>query len=39
VTFETHLYEMDGKVIWGATARILASFIEAVRRISPERPG
>jgi 8-oxo-dGTP pyrophosphatase MutT (NUDIX family) len=38
-TFETHLFEMNGKVIWGATARILASFIEAVRRISPERPG
>ena len=28
--FETYLYEMDGGVIWGATGRILASFIEAV---------
>ena len=28
--FETHLYEMDGGVIWGATGLILASFIEAV---------
>jgi len=28
--FETYLYEMDGGLIWGATGRILASFIEAV---------
>ncbi|HEX9411849.1 MAG TPA: CoA pyrophosphatase [Actinomycetota bacterium] len=28
--FETYLYEMDGGVIWGATGRILASFIQAV---------
>jgi 8-oxo-dGTP pyrophosphatase MutT (NUDIX family) len=28
--FETHIYEMDGELIWGATGRILASFIEAV---------
>ena len=28
--FETHIYEMDGGLIWGATGRILASFIEAV---------
>jgi 8-oxo-dGTP pyrophosphatase MutT (NUDIX family) len=28
--FETHVYEMEGGLIWGATGRILASFIEAV---------
>ena len=28
--FKTHLYEMDGGVIWGATGRILASLIEAI---------
>jgi len=28
--FETYVYETDGGVIWGATGRILASFIEAV---------
>ncbi len=27
-TFQTHVYEVDGHVIWGATARILWSFIE-----------
>jgi 8-oxo-dGTP pyrophosphatase MutT (NUDIX family) len=32
-TFQSYVYEMDGGVIWGATARILASFIEAVERI------
>ena len=26
--FETHVFDMSGHVIWGATARILASFIE-----------
>lgn len=26
--FHTHIYEVDGHVIWGATARILWSFIE-----------
>jgi 8-oxo-dGTP pyrophosphatase MutT (NUDIX family) len=26
--FRTHLYEVDGHVIWGATARILWSFID-----------
>ncbi|HEY3209690.1 MAG TPA: CoA pyrophosphatase [Actinomycetota bacterium] len=27
-TFQTHVYEVDGHVIWGATARILWSLIE-----------
>jgi 8-oxo-dGTP pyrophosphatase MutT (NUDIX family) len=30
--FTTHVYEMDGSVIWGATAHILRTFIEVVRR-------
>jgi 8-oxo-dGTP pyrophosphatase MutT (NUDIX family) len=29
-TFTTHVYEMDGEVIWGATARILTTFIELI---------
>lgn len=28
--FETYVFEMEGGVIWGATGRILASFIETV---------
>lgn len=32
--FETYVYEMGGGVIWGATGRILASFIEAVDGIA-----
>lgn len=27
-TFRTYVYDLDGQVIWGATARILWSFIE-----------
>jgi 8-oxo-dGTP pyrophosphatase MutT (NUDIX family) len=30
--FQTHVYEVDGQVIWGATARILWSFIELLER-------
>lgn len=30
--FQTHVYEIDGHVIWGATARILWSFIELLGR-------
>lgn len=30
--FLTHVYEVDGQVIWGATARILWSFIELLGR-------
>lgn len=29
-TFRTYVYEVDGHVIWGATARILWSFIDAL---------
>lgn len=32
-TFQTYVYEMDGGVIWGATARIVASLIEVVERM------
>jgi 8-oxo-dGTP pyrophosphatase MutT (NUDIX family) len=28
--FKTHVYELDGRVIWGATAHILRSLIEAL---------
>lgn len=28
VTFQTYVYDLDGQVIWGATARIMWSFIE-----------
>ncbi len=30
--FQTYVYELDGHVIWGATARILWSFIDQLRR-------
>jgi 8-oxo-dGTP pyrophosphatase MutT (NUDIX family) len=30
--FRTHLYEVDGHVIWGATARILWSFIDLLEQ-------
>jgi 8-oxo-dGTP pyrophosphatase MutT (NUDIX family) len=30
--FQTYVYELDGHVIWGATARILWSFIDHLRR-------
>ena len=29
-SFETNLFDMDGHVIWGATARILRSFLDLV---------
>jgi 8-oxo-dGTP pyrophosphatase MutT (NUDIX family) len=29
-TIPTHLFDMDGNVIWGATARILRSFLDLV---------
>ncbi len=28
MTFQTQVFEMDGHVIWGATARILSSFLD-----------
>jgi len=31
-TFRTFLYEIDGRVIWGATARILRSLIDILQR-------
>lgn len=31
VTFRTHVYDLDGQVIWGATARILWSFIDLLQ--------
>jgi 8-oxo-dGTP pyrophosphatase MutT (NUDIX family) len=37
-TFRTHLYEVDGHVIWGATARILWSFIDLLGQV-PGRGG
>jgi 8-oxo-dGTP pyrophosphatase MutT (NUDIX family) len=36
--FHTYVYDMDGWVIWGATARILWSFLELVRPWSRGRP-
>lgn len=30
-TFQTYVYDLDGHVIWGATARILWSFIELLQ--------
>jgi 8-oxo-dGTP pyrophosphatase MutT (NUDIX family) len=35
-TFTTHVYEMDGQVIWGATAAILTAFIELIRDLVME---
>jgi 8-oxo-dGTP pyrophosphatase MutT (NUDIX family) len=40
-TFRTYVYDLDGQVIWGATARILWSFIELLhshRRSGAVRP-
>lgn len=34
--FPTFAYDMDGQVIWGATARILQSFVEALDRVRAE---
>ncbi|MBI4259963.1 MAG: CoA pyrophosphatase [Actinobacteria bacterium] len=34
-TWTGHAYEMDGHVIWGATARILHGFLVTVRRTAP----
>jgi 8-oxo-dGTP pyrophosphatase MutT (NUDIX family) len=31
-TFHTYVYEVDGHAIWGATARILRSFIDLLER-------
>jgi len=31
-TFQTFVYDMDGPIIWGATARILQSFIERLEK-------
>ncbi|HJP67002.1 MAG TPA: CoA pyrophosphatase [Actinomycetota bacterium] len=35
--FVTDVFDMDGHVIWGATARILREFLDALARVS--RPG
>jgi 8-oxo-dGTP pyrophosphatase MutT (NUDIX family) len=35
--FPTFVYEMDGNTIWGATARILQSFIEVLQRAPAQR--
>ena len=32
--FRTHVYDVDGHVIWGATARILWSFIDLLGQVS-----
>jgi 8-oxo-dGTP pyrophosphatase MutT (NUDIX family) len=37
--FQTYVYEMDGYVIWGATAKILWSFIGLLRRDPPATEG
>jgi hypothetical protein len=31
MAFKTHTYEVDGHLIWGATARILADLLVRVR--------
>jgi 8-oxo-dGTP pyrophosphatase MutT (NUDIX family) len=31
VTFPTHVFDVDGQVIWGATARILRTFFDVLR--------
>jgi 8-oxo-dGTP pyrophosphatase MutT (NUDIX family) len=37
-SFQTYVYDMDGHVIWGATARILWSFIDLLQTtVIPER--
>jgi 8-oxo-dGTP pyrophosphatase MutT (NUDIX family) len=35
--FQTFVYEIDGQVIWGATARILWSFLDAVAAAPSDR--
>jgi 8-oxo-dGTP pyrophosphatase MutT (NUDIX family) len=38
-TFMTHVYEMNGWTIWGATARILTTFIDVLNgTVQKERP-
>ena len=37
--FQTHVYEVDGHVIWGATARIVWSFIELLGKAAEGRNG
>jgi 8-oxo-dGTP pyrophosphatase MutT (NUDIX family) len=37
--FQTYVYEMDGHTIWGATARILHSFIELMDAASSPEDG
>ncbi len=37
-TFETHVFDMDGHVIWGATARILRSLLDLLE-IAGSREG
>lgn len=32
-TFTTPLFEMDGRTIWGATGKILATFVDVVRQL------
>jgi 8-oxo-dGTP pyrophosphatase MutT (NUDIX family) len=32
-SFTTQVYEMDGRTIWGATAKILTTFIDVVRQL------
>lgn len=32
--FQTYVYELNGQVIWGATARILRSFIEVLEEVA-----
>ncbi len=32
-TFETHVFDMDGHVIWGATARILRSLLDLLEAV------
>jgi 8-oxo-dGTP pyrophosphatase MutT (NUDIX family) len=37
--FQTHVFEVDGKVVWGATARILRSFLDLLEREPGMRAG
>lgn len=39
IRFTTHAFEIDGHLIWGATARVLRSFLDALETPAGEREG
>jgi hypothetical protein len=35
VRFQTHVYEVDGHTIWGATGHVLHDFLDVLRAVLP----